>query len=133
MGIIWDSVTGGFVALDDLLRFSLDEPVNYDERVAWWSELTPFYGPGWGNIVSFDQHIGIAQFCGVIPSYVTPAPLTVEADGDVAITCDLPHYPWQRFGGTSRWDNLFADLSYWRWYLVRHGTLSHVSPCEVTL
>ena len=115
--------------------FSLDEPTNYDERLAWWRELVPIY-QGVPARLCCTTEILVSTFtawdCELLP--VDASAVTVEADGDVAITCDLPHYPWQRFGGPGRWDNTFIDhIPPVKWYRVEHGELSHVASCEVTL
>ena len=123
------------VAADDVLRFSLDEQVNWDERRDWWHEVAPIYQAGHSQVHCTPRILVssyVAWDCEL--ARVDAPPLTVEAEGDAAITCDLPHYPWQRFGAFGRWDNSFIDhISAARWYRVEHGQLSNVSQCVVTL
>ena len=115
--------------------FSLDEPTNYDERLAWWHELVPIYS-GVPVRLCCTTEILVSSYtawdCELAP--VDAAPLTVEADGDPAIMFASDGHAWDRFGGPGRYDNLFVDnAGNWRWWLVRHGELSHVASCEVTL
>ena len=113
------------------MRFTFDEPTNFDERIDWWRLMTPLYGPGWRNIVSFHPRIGIAQFCGVIPSYVNPTPLTVEADGN--------GIAWHEVGTVLLWPSVYSwsplVSQFYRqdWTLDKRKACTVDACCEVTL
>lgn len=118
------------------MTFTLDEPTNYAQRIAWCQYLVPIYQGGDRQFYCTPQILVssyVAWDCELFP-VEPPTPTTVEADDDGAITCELPTYAWNRYGAGGRWDNVFD----WRWpcvkwYLVGHGRLAGVNAAAVTL